>query len=92
MILTMLPEKNWGAIWVSAIFQNCMPQRKSNLDNISSSNLHRIIILLSTDMFSWSKIQMKPLLERLDHSYVANSEKYKMAASKNNCMTKSRSL
>ena len=91
MIITMLPETNWGAIWVSSIFQNCMPQRKSNLDNISSSNLHRIIILLSTHMFSWSKNRMKPLIERLDHSYVANLEK-KMTASKNNFMTKSRSL
>ena len=88
MILTMLPEKNWG----TAIFKNCMPQGKSNLSNISSSNLHRIIILVSTHMFSWSKNQMKPLLEILGHSYVANSEKSKMAASKNNFMTKSRCL
>ena len=56
-------------------FQNCMPQRKSNLNNISSSNLHRIIILLSTHMSSWSKNRMKPLIERLGHSHVANSEK-----------------
>ena len=82
MILTMLPEKNWGVIWVSAIFQHCMAQRKSNLDNISSSNLHRIIILVSTHMFSWSKNRMKPFIERLGHPYVANSEKFKMAASK----------
>ena len=28
MILTMLPKKKWGALWVSAIFQNC---RNENL-------------------------------------------------------------
>ena len=73
--LAMLPKKkNWGAIWVSAIFQNYMPQRKSNFDNISCSNLNRIIILLSMHMFSWSKNRIKPLIERLGHSYVANSE------------------
>ena len=89
--LTMLPEKNWGAISVSPIFQNCMPQRKSNLDNISSSNSHRIKILVSTHVL-WSKNQMKPLLERLGYSYVANSAKSMIAASKNNFMTKSRCL
>ena len=62
MILTMLPEKNRGAIWVSAFFQNCMAQRKSNLDNISSSNLHKIIILVSSHMFSWSNNRIKPFI------------------------------
>ena len=81
-------RKNWGAIWVSVFFQYCMPQLKSNLDNISSSNLHRIIILVSTHMFLWSKNRMKPLIERSGHSYVANLGKSKMAASKNNFMTK----
>ena len=83
MILTMLHEKNWGVIWVSAIFRNRMAQRKSNLDNISSSNLHRIMILVSTNMIPWSKNQMKPFIERWGHSNVANSEKSKVAASKN---------
>ena len=32
-----------------------LPQRKSNLDNISSSNLRRIIFLVSPFVFSWSK-------------------------------------
>ena len=51
-------NKKCGAIWVSAIFQNCMPQRKSILDNISSSNLHRIIInLVSTHMFYGQRIE-----------------------------------
>ena len=65
---------------------------KSNLDNISSSNLHRIIILVSTHMFSWSKNRVKPFIERLGHSYIANSEKSKMAASKKKFMTTSRCL
>ena len=34
-----------------------LPQRKSNLDSISSSNLHGVIILVSRTMFSWSKNQ-----------------------------------
>ena len=66
-----------------------LSQRKSNLDNISSSKSHRIIISVSTPMFSWSKNRMKPLIKRLGHSYIANSEKSKMAASKSNFMTKS---
>ena len=74
MKLSMLPEKRIGAIWVSAIFSK-LPQRKFNLDNISSSNLHRIISLVSTPMFSWSKNRMKPLIKRLGHSYNANLEK-----------------
>ena len=65
-----------------------LPQRKSNLDNITSSNSHRIIFLVSTPLFSWSKNRMKPIIKRLGHSYIANSEKSKMAASKNNFMTK----
>ena len=92
MILKMLPEKNWGVIWVSAIFQSCMAERKSNLDNLSSYNLHRIIILVSTYMFPWSKNRIKLVIERLGHSYVTNSEKSKMAASKTIFMTKSRCL
>ena len=59
-------------------FSKLLPQRKSNLDDISSSNLHRIIILVSTHMFSWSKNRMKPRIERLGHSCVAKSEKSKM--------------
>ena len=85
-------RKKLGRDMGFAIFQNCMPQRTSNLDNISSSNLHRIIILVSTHMFLWSKNRMKPLIERLAYSYVANLKKSKMAASKNNFMTKSRCL
>ena len=87
MILTLLPEKNWCVIW-----QKCMAQRKSNLDNISSFYSHGIIILVSTHMFLRSKNRMKPFLERLGHFYAANSEKIKMAASKNIFMTKSRCL
>ena len=49
---------------------------------MSSSNFHRIILLVSTHMFSWSKNRMKLLIQRLGHSYVANLEKSKMAASK----------
>ena len=86
MILTLLPEKNWGVIW-----QKFMAHRKSNLDNISSSYSHGIIILVSTHMFSRLKNRMKPFLERLGLFYAANS-KFKMAASKNIFMTKSRCL
>ena len=35
---------------------------------------------------------MKPLIKILGHSYVANSEKFKMAAGKNHFMTKSQCL
>ena len=69
-----------------------LSQRKSYLDNISSSKSHRIIILVSTPMFSWSKNRMKPLIKRLCHSNIANSKKSKMAASKSNFMTKSQCL
>ena len=69
-----------------------LSQRKANLDNISSSNSHRIIILVSTPMFAWSKNRMKPLIKRLGHFYIANSKKSKMAASKSNFMTKSQCL
>ena len=58
------------------------PPWKSNLDNISSSNWHRIIIFVPTPIFSGSKNRMKPLLKILGHSYVAISEKSKMAAGK----------
>ena len=54
MILTMLPEKKLGRDMGFGHFSN-LPQQKSNLDNISSSNLHGIIILVSRPMFSWSK-------------------------------------
>ena len=75
MILTMLPEKKWGAIWISAILQNCRNENL-NLDNISSYNLHRIILLVSTPMFSWLKNRMKPpLIKRLGHSYIAKAKK-----------------
>ena len=58
-------KQNSDVIWVSAICQNCMAQRKSNLDNISSSNLHRIIISVSTHIFSRSKNQMKPFIKQI---------------------------
>ena len=61
-----------------------LPQRKSNLDDICSYNLHRIIFFVSTPLFLWSKNQMKPLIKRLGHSYIANKEKSKMAARQNN--------
>ena len=91
MIIMMLPEKKMGRDMGFGHF-SILPQRKSNMDNISSYNLHRIIFLVSTPMFSWSKNRMKPFIKRLGHSYVANSEKYKMAASKNNFMTKKQCL
>ena len=42
-----------------------LPQRKSNLENISGSNLHKIIILVTTPMFSWSKNRMKQTSKKI---------------------------
>ena len=85
-IIDVTMEKNWRDMGFGHFSK--LLQRKFNLDNISSSNLHRIISLVSTPMFSWSKNRMKPLIKRLGHSYNANLEKNKIAASKNNFMTK----
>ena len=66
--------------------------RKSNFGDISSSNWHRIIILVSIPIFSGSKNQMKPLIWIFGHSYMANSKKSKMATGENHFMTKSECL
>ena len=50
MLSTMLPEKELGRDKSFGHFSK-LPQRKSYLDNISSSNLHRILILVSTPVF-----------------------------------------
>ena len=91
MILTMLPKKRvrYG---FRPFFKIACHNQNVNMDNISSSNLHKSIVLLALYIFSWSKNRVKPLMERLGHSYVANSEKSKMDASTNNLLTKSRSL
>ena len=65
------------------------PPWESNLGNISTSKWHIIIILVSTSMFSGSKNRIKPLGKILGHSYMANSEKFKMATGENHFMTKS---
>ena len=91
MILTMLQEKKIVPDKGFGHFSK-LPQRKSILGNISSSNLHRIIILVSTPLFSWSTNRMKPLIKRLGLFYIADLEKSKMADSKNNFMTKSQCL
>ena len=91
MVLTMLPEKILGRDMGFGHFSK-LSQQKSNLDNISSSKSHGIIILVSTPTFSWSKNRMKLLIKRLGHSYIVNLKKSKMAASKSNFMTKAQWL
>ena len=68
------------------------PPWKSDLGNIPTSNWHRITILVSTPMFSGSKNRMKSIIKILVHSYMANSEKTKMATGENHFMTKSECL
>ena len=53
---------------------------KIKFGQYSSSNLHRVIILVSTPMFSWATNRMKPLIKRLGYSYIETSKKSKMAA------------
>ena len=51
MILAMVPgKKNWLHLGFRPFFN--LTSRKYNLDNISSSNGHRVIILVSTPMVS----------------------------------------
>ena len=71
-------------------FQNGR-HKKTNFDNISSSNWHRIIILVSIPMFSVSNDRMKPLIKILAESHMKNLKKV-MAAGNYNFMTKSQCL
>ena len=62
MILVMLPEQKLGRN-IGFYHFSKWPPWKSNLNHISSSKWHGIIILVSTPVFWGSKIRIKPLIK-----------------------------